>query len=278
MAGFPKNKTIKELGIDTSKKFRLVGNGGFYTPLKVGDLVELVFDDNTSQPRFRAASYPLGRFIYLHDLEYADDKPEKVAIHCPTLEIYKAVVQHMLDKGWYWMSGRKDVLEMQWGVYGENTSVSHEDGMGYSHQGFFESIGYTIKTPEEMGIQVDSSEIPSIHGWSIGPSLIMQFHGGIDIAAGPSVSIETAWEAVACSKGDNEEDNLFSKPKNMGIVQYVKNLGLSKEEKLLREEGLKNECGEYAPAYKEIVLDKLMKENEAYVVEMVEKRNAEEDK
>lgn len=50
------------------------------------------------------------------------------------------------------------------------------------------------------------------------------------------------------------------------IIEFAKNLTLSADEKLLRKVGLKDECGEYTASAMEIVLDKLMKDNEPYLL------------
>lgn len=52
------------------------------------------------------------------------------------------------------------------------------------------------------------------------------------------------------------------------IVSFAKNLTLSADEKLLREAGLKNSCGDYTSEARELVLQKLIKDNEAYLIEV----------
>lgn len=61
------------------------------------------------------------------------------------------------------------------------------------------------------------------------------------------------------------------------VIKFAKELVLSKEEKLLRKYGLKNECGEYTVTAQELVIDKLVKENEAYLIEIAQKMSEEED-
>lgn len=60
------------------------------------------------------------------------------------------------------------------------------------------------------------------------------------------------------------------------IKSFIKNIGLSKEEKLLRKHGLKNECGEYTDLSKEIVIASIMEENEDILVETAEAYEKEE--
>jgi hypothetical protein len=52
------------------------------------------------------------------------------------------------------------------------------------------------------------------------------------------------------------------------IVNFAKNLTLSKEEKLLRKSGLKDECGNYTREARRIVMIKLCSENETHLVEI----------
>lgn len=76
------------------------------------------------------------------------------------------------------------------------------------------------------------------------------------------------------------KNHLFNKFNNkiMELKKFIKNLRLTEEEKLLRENGLKNDCGEYTEEYKEIVLDKIFKENEEYVVNLVTEKLKSEKK
>ncbi len=67
--------------------------------------------------------------------------------------------------------------------------------------------------------------------------------------------------------------------KNMeSIIKFAKNLVLSTDEKLLRKHGLKNDCGDYSKEAEQIVLTKLVKENEAYLVELATKAEEENKK
>jgi len=67
---FPKNKTIKELGIDVSRKFVVVDSTRSY--LINGDIVELVQDDNTDRLDFRRISDGKKQWLSLCQLDYAD--------------------------------------------------------------------------------------------------------------------------------------------------------------------------------------------------------------
>jgi hypothetical protein len=62
------------------------------------------------------------------------------------------------------------------------------------------------------------------------------------------------------------------------IVTFAKNLALSKEEKLLRKYGLKDECGNYTAYAGEIIMKKLIEDNEAELIKICEAKEAEEKK
>lgn len=66
--------------------------------------------------------------------------------------------------------------------------------------------------------------------------------------------------------------------KTMNIKKFVKTLTLSKEDKLLREQGLQNDCGEFTDTAKELVIDKLVEENKAYLVEIATQLKEEDKK
>lgn len=62
------------------------------------------------------------------------------------------------------------------------------------------------------------------------------------------------------------------------ITTFAKNLVLSADEKLLRKYGLHDECGNHTDEAEELVMAKLVKENESYLVELATAMQAEEAK
>lgn len=62
------------------------------------------------------------------------------------------------------------------------------------------------------------------------------------------------------------------------VIEFVKQSLLSAEEKSMRKNGLKDSCGEYTQDAKKIILDKLTKENEKYLIEIAQKMDEEEAK
>lgn len=73
--------------------------------------------------------------------------------------------------------------------------------------------------------------------------------------------------------------NEINKPKQnimTDIIEFAKNLTLSKEEKLLRKHGLKDENNNYTQEARVLVGEKQMKENEAYLIEIAEAKEAED--
>ena len=62
------------------------------------------------------------------------------------------------------------------------------------------------------------------------------------------------------------------------IIDFAKNIALSADEKLLRKHGLKNAYGEYTADAEKLVENKIMKENEVYLIEIATKKEAEEVK
>lgn len=62
------------------------------------------------------------------------------------------------------------------------------------------------------------------------------------------------------------------------VSEFVKNSLLSKEEKLLRKYGLKDSCGDYTDEAERLVIGKLVKENEAHLIEVALAMEAEEAK
>jgi len=76
-----------------------------------------------------------------------------------------------------------------------------------------------------------------------------------------------------CEESKNTIQNIMDK-----IITFAKDLALSKEEKLLRKYNLKNTCGNFTENAKEIVMQKLLSDNETYLVEIATKIEEEEKK
>ena len=62
------------------------------------------------------------------------------------------------------------------------------------------------------------------------------------------------------------------------VVDFAKNLTLSKEEKLMRKHGLKTANGEYTPEAQTIIINKIMKEREADLINVAEEIEKEDKK
>lgn len=60
------------------------------------------------------------------------------------------------------------------------------------------------------------------------------------------------------------------------IIKIAKNILLSAEEKLLLKHGLKNELGDYTNEAKELVIQKLCKENESELIKVAKVADEEE--
>lgn len=84
------------------------------------------------------------------------------------------------------------------------------------------------------------------------------------------------WWSQHGSSDSNFEDYKL-KENNMNITKFAKELLLSSDEKLMRKYGLKTECGDYTAEAREIILNKLCKDNEAELIDIAKKMN-EEDK
>lgn len=61
-------------------------------------------------------------------------------------------------------------------------------------------------------------------------------------------------------------------------VEFAKNLTLGKDERLLRETGMKDECGVYTQDAKEIVINKLVGENKDVLLEIAGEIKKEQEK
>ncbi|MFA5617741.1 MAG: hypothetical protein WDK95_12930 [Syntrophorhabdaceae bacterium] len=188
---------------------------------------------------------------------------EKLQVLTPTKEEYKEVVQCMLDNGNVWMSGKKDVLEEYWDSCKENTTVE----IGYFKNGKItyncpQISGHTAYTTKEFLDKYDKKE-EEIKINIMAPYTNTEYY---------FLSSQDLANPIMQTQKDYKLDN-----KTMNIKKFVKTLTLSKEDKLLREYGLQNDCGDFTEEVKELVINKLVEDNKAYLVEIATKLK-EEDK
>jgi hypothetical protein len=194
---------------------------------------------------------------------------EKLQVTTPTKEEYKEVVQCMLDNGNVWLSEDKDVFEEYWDSWKENTIVEigrFENGKitcncpsisghtAYTTQEFLDKYN---KKEEEIKINIMT---PFNTGWNYRDLGYFSFS-------------ENLANCITQTQKDYKLDN-----KTMNIKKFVKTLTLSKEDKLLREQGLQNDCGDFTEEAKELVIDKLVEDNKAYLVEIATKLKEEDKK
>lgn len=77
---------------------------------------------------------------------------------------------------------------------------------------------------------------------------------------------------------DPRDGNVGGVKKAMSRVRsFIKNLTLSSEDKLLREYGFQNECGDYTDDARELVISKLVADNKAYIVEIAQGMKKEDE-
>ena len=69
----------------------------------------------------------------------------------------------------------------------------------------------------------------------------------------------------------NNKTNIMS-----NILNKVKNLTLSKDDKLLREYGFQNNCGDFTEEARQVVLEKLVADNKEYLIEVAKKLEKED--
>ena len=190
---------------------------------------------------------------------------EKLQVPTPTKEEYKEVVQCMLDNGNWWVNKDKDILEYIWNDYKENTIITlnyygsneiaygnelENDHTTYTTQEFLDKYN---KKEEEIKMNIMA---PYNTDWG--------YRNYFSLGEGLASCI------MQIQKDYKLDD------KTMNIKKFVKTLTLSKEDKLLREYGLQNDCGDFTEEAKELVINKLVEDNKAYLVEIATKLKEEE--
>ena len=185
---------------------------------------------------------------------------EKLQVKTPTKEDYIKVVQCMLDNGNVWRSGDKGVLEEYWDSCKENTTVEI---------GYFENGKITYNCPQISGHTAYTTQ-----------EFLDKYNKKEEEIIINNMALYTTdfsyWDfsdRIMQTQKDYKLDN-----KTMNIKKFVKTLTLSKEDKLLREYGLQNDCGDFTEEARELVINKLVEDNKAYLVEIATKLKEEDKK
>ena len=195
---------------------------------------------------------------------------EKLQVLTPTKEEYKEVVQCMLDNGNVWIGRNKDIYEEFWYKYKDNTIIclNYYGGNEITYDYELEDDHTTYTTQEFLDKYNKKEEEIKIN-------IMTPFNTDLnyrDYLDYFSFS-ENLANCITQTQKDYKLDN-----KAMNIKKFVKTLTLSKEDKLLREYGLQNDCGDFTEEAKELVINKLVEDNKAYLVEIATKLKEEDKK
>ncbi len=137
-------------------------------------------------------------------------------------------------------------------------------------------IGDKVRVKDQSEFRTDSSGIP----------IKLIIHGNFTWKGDSDGEIKETWKDyyivhfISSTNGEMqlgyEESNLVlinnKKSIMSNIKEFAKNLLLSDNEKLLREAGLKNSCSEYTQEAKDLVMEKLVADNEAYLLDIAKKQ------
>ncbi len=160
-------------------------------------------------------------------------------IHCPTQEEYNMVVKKLLDGGREWLDNSKEIHSKDWEEYKEKTVIA----INWYGNGTITYGDVNNKECRRPIVETTAKEFLGEY-------------------------------STAIYKEDNKpKKNIMSK-----IKSFVKNLTLSADDKLLREYGFQNECGDYTEIAEELVISKLVADNKDYVIEIAKKMKEEDDK
>lgn len=178
--------------------------------------------------------------VYGNWLELVKPQSEKLLIHCPTLRLWKKVLDKAFSEGKEWITGSKEYYQDYWDRAKENSVIDIE-GNVITYWGFSRFTGAKVKQPNHKAMEAEE-------------------YLGINYK-------------INCPLGEQNK----SKGNTMSnIIKFAKELTLSADEKLLRKYGLKDECGEYTIEGRELVYRKLVADNGAYLIEIATKKEAED--
>ena len=150
MKTFEPNKTITELGIDTTREFVVVVDNE-YSYFKKWDILILEHDDDTKCPRFRRKSDWDTWYYVLYRLYYADEFTEWEEVYVSSVSIEDAL--KCKEKRIY-------LTTLHWNVNGGNNLVVLKwDEKKYKNWEKYEFITfkYIAKIPKEETIKIKTT-------------------------------------------------------------------------------------------------------------------------
>ncbi len=193
---------------------------------------------------------------------------EKLQVPTPTKKEYKEVVQCMLDNGNVWVSKDKDIQEHTWDEYKEDTIVClNYYGENEITYGYKLETDHTTYTTQEFLDKYNKKEE------EIKMNIMAPYNNTMSGLEYYFLSSQDLANPIMQTQKDYKLNN-----KAMNIKKFVKTLTLSKEDKLLREYGLQDDCGDFTEEAKELVINKLVEENKDYLVEIATKLKEEDKK
>jgi hypothetical protein len=233
---------------------------------KVGDKVKIVYTcDNQGKIGTIKEVNPTGekliqldngaedRFTFDTSLELVEEIPQKIVVQCDTLEEWKGVLDKQFREGKTWSGKESGYIEDRFNAYNPIAiNISHNEYLSYSSSSFWVGEGYSIISAKEYL----KGEILSIKKTTGAPILILDKSGMITIgdvflSLDKSYLVDYPLNGEIIIKKSKTNKNKIME----NIVKFAKNLSLSKEEKLLREVGIKNEVGKYTNEALSIVCD-----------------------
>jgi|GEM_PF-7021624 len=107
---------------------------------------------------------------------------------------------------------------------------------------------------------------------------LVKFEGWNEGHSGDGTCGKSGWSVNKKGLELIEEVKEFNKIKSImsNIINFAKNLTLSADEKLLREQGLKTECGDYTSDAQALAIRMLCEEKEVKMIEIAKAKKEEE--
>jgi hypothetical protein len=189
-------------------------------------------------------------------VEEAFDKQKKIAVHCNTLDEWKAVLDKLFGEGKKWCDNSTIYAESYFkGCGGEYDCILIDDNFICNTQEYFDNC-IIIPAKEYLGEDINNSRMlfsglasrladeVAIGTETIKPLLVTSTPRKSELFE----KLQEFQKAMEDYKEQNKEQNKKpNKIKQMtnNIVEFAKNLTLSADEKLLREVGLHDDKGCY---------------------------------
>ena len=224
-------------------------------------------------------------------------------INTKTEEEFDRLMKYFEEKKIVWCDDEKAIAGGNWETYKEQTCMKVNGSLTFADVDYYKRGEVPIQTVNEYIRENQTTKfkvgdkVRVKEGLKGEKTYGIYFNNDMKKLMGETLTIrnidedvynveENCWDWIDEMLEKVEEDNKInskeeinkSNTKKMSIVKFAKNLTLSKDEKLLREQGLRDECGEWTDEADVIVANLVADDKRKDLIDIAQKMKDETKK